>query len=123
MTAAWRRGGELFAELALPDGVDGAGFGLHPALLDAAMHVAGLAALGEPDQDGEVLVPFAWSGLALMPGMAAGTLRVRLASAEADGMSVTIADQLGQLAGRVAVRSRPVSAAQLAAAGTAARGC
>ncbi|MBO1420439.1 polyketide synthase dehydratase domain-containing protein, partial [Streptomyces sp. FH025] len=35
--AAWRRGEELFAEVALPDGVSAAGFGLHPALLDAAL--------------------------------------------------------------------------------------
>ncbi len=37
--AAWRRGEELFAEIALPQDVAVDGFGLHPALLDAALHV------------------------------------------------------------------------------------
>jgi polyketide synthase 12 len=122
VTSAWRCGDELFAEITLPDGVSGAGFGLHPVLLDASMHAAGLADLadlGEPGLDRDVLVPFAWSGLALMPAMAAGTLRVRLTSAGPDGMSVTITDQAGQMAGRIgSVRSRPVSAAQLAASGS-----
>ena len=39
--AAWRRDEEIFAEVALPDGVEVGTFGLHPALLDAALHVLG----------------------------------------------------------------------------------
>ena len=40
LRAAWRRGGEVFAEVALPGDAaeDAAGFGLHPALLDAVLH-------------------------------------------------------------------------------------
>ena len=40
LTAMWRRGDEVFAEVSLPDdaGVSAAGFGVHPALLDAALH-------------------------------------------------------------------------------------
>uniref|UniRef100_UPI00066CA522 type I polyketide synthase n=1 Tax=Streptomyces sp. SBT349 TaxID=1580539 RepID=UPI00066CA522 len=38
LRALWRRGDEVFAEVALPDGTDPGGFGLHPALLDAALH-------------------------------------------------------------------------------------
>ncbi|MBI0301272.1 polyketide synthase dehydratase domain-containing protein, partial [Streptomyces sp. PRKS01-29] len=34
--AAWRLGDAVFAEVCLPEGVDGGGFGVHPALLDAA---------------------------------------------------------------------------------------
>ncbi|MEU8272525.1 type I polyketide synthase, partial [Sphaerisporangium sp. NPDC049002] len=34
----WRRGGELFAEVSVDDEVEVAGFGLHPALLDAMFH-------------------------------------------------------------------------------------
>ncbi|WP_242884834.1 type I polyketide synthase [Actinomadura litoris] len=37
--AAWRRGDEVFAELALADGVEVSGYGLHPALLDAVPHL------------------------------------------------------------------------------------
>nr|WP_237048514.1 polyketide synthase dehydratase domain-containing protein [Lentzea guizhouensis] len=38
LRAAWRDGDTVFAEVALPDGVATGGFGLHPALLDAALH-------------------------------------------------------------------------------------
>jgi acyl transferase domain-containing protein/acyl carrier protein len=45
--AAWRRGDEVFAEvsLAADDGVPGR-FGIHPALLDAALHPAALGGSG-----------------------------------------------------------------------------
>ena len=45
LRAAWRRGQEMFAEVALPRERRGrrAAFGLHPALLDAALHAAWLA--------------------------------------------------------------------------------
>jgi acyl transferase domain-containing protein/acyl carrier protein len=36
--ALHRTGGEVLARLALPDGVDGRGYHLHPVLLDAALH-------------------------------------------------------------------------------------
>ncbi|MFD9219258.1 beta-ketoacyl synthase N-terminal-like domain-containing protein, partial [Streptomyces sp. NPDC060064] len=38
LRAAWRLGGDVFAEVALPEGTATDGFGLHPALLDAALH-------------------------------------------------------------------------------------
>ena len=38
--AVWRREAEVFAEVALPEGTPAAGFGVHPALLEAAWHVA-----------------------------------------------------------------------------------
>ncbi|MFJ1749257.1 SDR family NAD(P)-dependent oxidoreductase [Streptomyces sp. NPDC088116] len=42
VTGAWRRGRELFAEVSLPGGggTGTGGFGIHPALLDAALHAA-----------------------------------------------------------------------------------
>ncbi|MCZ9344224.1 polyketide synthase dehydratase domain-containing protein, partial [Streptomyces sp. TRM76130] len=48
--AVWQRDAEVFAEVALPDVVaDRAdAFGLHPALLDAAVQVAFLGDLGVP---------------------------------------------------------------------------
>ncbi|WP_324611507.1 acyltransferase domain-containing protein, partial [Streptomyces sp. NRRL S-1521] len=42
LRAAWRKGEEVFAEVVLPEGVKAEGFGLHPALLDAALHAIGL---------------------------------------------------------------------------------
>ncbi|MEV6005152.1 acyltransferase domain-containing protein, partial [Streptomyces griseomycini] len=55
LRAAWRRGDEVFAEVVLPDGVDAGGFGLHPALLDAALHAADLTG----GADGTGRLPFA----------------------------------------------------------------
>ena len=34
----WRDGDTVYTEVALPDGADVDGFGLHPALADAALH-------------------------------------------------------------------------------------
>ncbi|WP_234316982.1 polyketide synthase dehydratase domain-containing protein, partial [Streptomyces sp. NRRL S-15] len=61
MRAAWRRGDDLFAEVALREGVDVQGFGIHPALLDAALHGLGLVG-GQGDVP---RLPFAWSGVSL----------------------------------------------------------
>ena len=89
--ALWRRGEEIFAEVALDDGVDVAGFGLHPALLDAALH--GIAAQrAEPAP----LVPFAWNDV-VIHATAASTARVRLApAATGDAVAVTLADEAGR---------------------------
>ncbi|WP_132123636.1 type I polyketide synthase [Actinocrispum wychmicini] len=78
--AAWARAGELFAEVVLPDGVDVRGFGIHPVLLDAALHVA----LG-PD----TRVPFEWRGVSLHAG-GMTAVRVRIA-----GNRIEIADESG----------------------------
>ena len=41
LTALWRRGEEFFAEVTLPQAAGGVGgFGVHPVLLDAALHAA-----------------------------------------------------------------------------------
>ncbi|MGK5639571.1 SDR family NAD(P)-dependent oxidoreductase, partial [Streptomyces sp. URMC 126] len=90
--AAWRRGEELFAEVALPEGVAVSGFGVHPALLDAALHVATLGVEG----DGLVL-PFAW-GDVVVHASGASVARVRVVPVEAgEGVSVTLADAGGGL--------------------------
>ncbi|MCZ0976102.1 polyketide synthase dehydratase domain-containing protein, partial [Streptomyces albulus] len=59
LRAAWRRGTEVYAEVALPDdaGTDPTDFGLHPALLDAAQHAAAYVDLGALSRGG---LPFAW---------------------------------------------------------------
>ena len=45
LSAMWWRGDEMFAEVALPEeaGVSAAGFGVHPVVLDAALHAVVLA--------------------------------------------------------------------------------
>ncbi|MBE1495322.1 acyl transferase domain-containing protein/acyl-CoA synthetase (AMP-forming)/AMP-acid ligase II/acyl carrier protein [Amycolatopsis lexingtonensis] len=59
VTRLWRDGDDVFAEIELPPGVGGA-FGVHPVLLDAAVHAAALAA-----PDAEPRMPFLWSGVEL----------------------------------------------------------
>ncbi|MEK8170191.1 polyketide synthase dehydratase domain-containing protein [Streptomyces sp. M19] len=48
LRAAWRRGDELFAEVTLAEEYATDGFGLHPALLDAALHVSRIAGFDTP---------------------------------------------------------------------------
>ncbi|MEU4645069.1 type I polyketide synthase, partial [Micromonospora sp. NPDC023814] len=78
---AWTGGDEVFAEVALPDEVagDAAGFGVHPALLDAALHPIGLL-LGA--ESGGPRVPFAFEGVQVHAS-GARVLRVRLTRAGA----------------------------------------
>ncbi|MEV6280664.1 type I polyketide synthase [Nocardia sp. NPDC051832] len=108
LRAAWRLGEEFFAEVALPDGMDGERFGIHPALLDAAQHVLGFAA---PTEKGRL--PFAWSSIALH-ATGAGALRVRLSPAGSDGYALVVADMTGQPVVEVgSLVLRPVAADQL----------
>ncbi|MCC3768755.1 SDR family NAD(P)-dependent oxidoreductase, partial [Streptomyces sp. UNOC14_S4] len=94
LTAAWRRGEEVFAELRLPDKQrsDAALFGLHPALLDAALHGVALGDfLGTGDG---IRLPFSWSGVTLHAA-GASALRVRIAPAGPDAVALTVADAAG----------------------------
>ncbi|MET0234834.1 MAG: SDR family NAD(P)-dependent oxidoreductase, partial [Kibdelosporangium sp.] len=85
LQAAWRRDGDLFAEVALPEGL-ASGFGIHPALLDASLHALGL--------DRQGLLPFAWTD-ATLHASGATAARVRLTVA-ADSVSLLLADHSGQ---------------------------
>ncbi|MFF8000775.1 type I polyketide synthase [Streptomyces sp. NPDC007917] len=114
LKAAWRRGDEVFAEAALPEELreEAGRFGLHPALLDAALQAGGIGQGGTPD--GQMLLPFTWSGVSLY-ATGAAALRVRMVpNATADGVSLSVADPSGrQVASAEAVVSRPVSLEQL----------
>nr|BAH02268.1 polyketide synthase [Streptomyces platensis] len=95
LSAAWSRGDEIFAEAALPSGhrQDAARYGLHPALLDAALHAMELR---EPRPAGDgVRLPFAWNGFSLHAS-GAEAVRLRLAPTGADALSVTLADAIGR---------------------------
>nr|AXL06217.1 rifamycin polyketide synthase, type 1 [uncultured bacterium] len=111
MRAVWRRGDEVFAEVALPDDhqEDAGKFGLHPALLDAALHTNAFA---NPGDDRNVL-PFAWNGLVLH-AVGASALRVRVAPGGPDALTFQAADETGGLVVTMdSLVSREVSAAQL----------
>jgi acyl transferase domain-containing protein/acyl carrier protein len=112
--AAWKAGDSLCAEVELSaDLHESAGhYAVHPALLDAALHVMALA---EPAAD-SVHLPFGWSGVRLA---AAGTtrLRVRLTPAGPGAATIELHDGEGTPVGRIEQLSvRPVSAAQLGGA-------
>nr|WSZ17402.1 type I polyketide synthase [Streptomyces canus] len=91
----WRRGEELFAELALAaeSAQDAAAFALHPALLDSALHTAAFADQVQGAAE-RTLLPFAWNDVAVH-AMGATALRVRLAPAGADAISLQAADATG----------------------------
>ncbi|HEV2634427.1 MAG TPA: type I polyketide synthase [Actinocrinis sp.] len=93
--AAWRDGDDLLAEIDLPEqpAADAARFGLHPALLDAALHIAAHHSL--PDTPpGQSRLPFAWRGVRLHAAGAA-RLRVRLTLTSAHELSLHTADPTG----------------------------
>ncbi|MBQ1076775.1 SDR family NAD(P)-dependent oxidoreductase, partial [Micromonospora sp. C31] len=90
---AWTAEGEVFAEVALPDEVigDPAGFGVHPALLDAALHPVGL--LPADGAGGGPRVPFAFEGVQVH-AVGARTLRVRL-TASGSSVRLVAVDETG----------------------------
>ncbi|WP_167745504.1 acyltransferase domain-containing protein, partial [Streptomyces monomycini] len=93
LSAAWRAGEDLYAEVAPAEELAEADTsGLHPALLDAALHALGLDAAEA--QDG-VRLPFAWHGARLY-ARGARALRVRLRPAGADAVALTVCDPAGQ---------------------------
>ncbi len=88
--AAWSRGKELFAHVIAPDDIDVQGYGLHPALLDAALRPLLLTG-GTQD----LRLPFVFRGVRLCASGAA-ELRVRLTLA-GDDITVEAADASGRL--------------------------
>jgi polyketide synthase 7 len=119
LQAMWRRGSEIFAEVAVPEdcGVQVGGFGIHPVVLDAALH-----ALGMVGEQASTVLPFSWAGVSLH-GAGASRVRVRIAPAGAGAVSVELADGVGLPVLSVqALVLRPVAAEQLAAAVAAASG-
>ncbi|MDN3360184.1 SDR family NAD(P)-dependent oxidoreductase, partial [Actinomadura sp. DC4] len=93
LRAAWRAGDEVFTEVALAAGqeADAGTYGMHPALLDAAIHAVFLT--GAPGDD-RLLLPFSWSGVRLHA--AGGTeLRVRVVPAGRESVAITAWDATG----------------------------
>ncbi|MFD2421810.1 SDR family NAD(P)-dependent oxidoreductase [Amycolatopsis pigmentata] len=113
--AAWRAGDERFAEVTLPAGEGVAGFGIHPALLDASLHPSLL------DGGTETALPFAWNDVRLH-GAHASTVRVRVSPAGRGGIRIELADPTGEPVASIgSMVGRPVSAEQLNAVEDSAR--
>ncbi|MFE0678658.1 type I polyketide synthase [Streptomyces sp. NPDC058867] len=118
LRAAWRRGDEVFAEVALPDeeSAEAKEYGIHPALLDAALQPLGLGVLLAEPGEGLTRRPFAWSGVTLH-AQGANAVRVRIALAGEDAVSVAVADSVGRPVASVDVLTlRQVGTEQLAGA-------
>ncbi|WP_425471332.1 SDR family NAD(P)-dependent oxidoreductase [Saccharothrix texasensis] len=112
LRALWRRpDGELFAHAALPESAhrDAARFGLHPALLDAALH----ANLADGSEERTPL-PFAWNDVVLHAS-GATELRIHVRPEGEDRLSVVVADGAGAPVATIGrLVARPVTAEQLA---------
>ncbi|MFD9075577.1 type I polyketide synthase, partial [Streptomyces lasiicapitis] len=95
LRAAWRQGGDVYAEIDLPQDAhaDTESFGLHPALFDAALHAIGLGDF--ITRTDRAHLPFAWTDVTLH-ATGATTLRVRVTSAGTDTVSLLAADATGQ---------------------------
>ncbi len=83
------------AEVALPAGVEVTGYGIHPALLDAALHPLAAALIDDATQtDGAARLPFALSGVRLY-ATAATRLQVRLDRLGTDSFRLEATDPAG----------------------------
>ncbi len=110
LRAVGRHGNEIRAEVALPHERHDDRFGLHPALLDAALHACLLEG-----SDG-VRLPFSWSDVVFHP-TAATSLRVRLTPTGPDTVALTATDEAGNPVVSVgSLTLRPVTPEQFSAA-------
>jgi acyl transferase domain-containing protein/NADPH:quinone reductase-like Zn-dependent oxidoreductase len=110
LQAAWRDGETVYAEVALPDDVGVDRFGIHPALLDAALHTG----LLDKEPGSTVDLPFSWSGVRLGYGSGASRVRVRTAPAGESALRIDVVDEAGAAVVSVdGLAIRPVEQAQL----------
>ncbi|MFF8175606.1 SDR family NAD(P)-dependent oxidoreductase, partial [Streptomyces chartreusis] len=93
LSAAWRRGTELFTEATLPGPghADATAFLLHPALADAAQHAVTYGDLGTLSEGG---LPFSWEGVRLH-ATGATALRTRITRLDDDTVTLTATDPAG----------------------------
>jgi pimaricinolide synthase PimS1 len=119
--AVWQRGEKTFADVRLPERQrrEAQPYGIHPALLDAALQA--MASLASQARDGHgtpdgLEVPFAWRGVRLH---ASGISHLRVSSSmtAAQGMSLIAGDPAGAPVLSIESLSfRPISAARLSGA-------
>ncbi|WBB60934.1 SDR family NAD(P)-dependent oxidoreductase [Streptomyces sp. WMMC500] len=115
VTAAWKEAdGTLHAEIDLPQSADSAGHTIHPALLDAAFHPL---AVHNDGADGQLRLPFAWSGVSVH-ATGATRLRATLTPTGEQGQDLALRtwDTTGAPVATVtALTTRPIDAAALSA--------
>ncbi|MGW2749145.1 type I polyketide synthase, partial [Streptomyces sp. NPDC001450] len=119
LDGVWRHGDDVYAEIALREETreQARRYGVHPALLDSALHPLGL---GLPEGLGDGLLLFAWQRARLLAD-GAGTLRVRLTRCAEDAVTLRAADASGQPVLAVeSLRLRPVADGPVTTADTTA---
>ncbi|MEU7076085.1 SDR family NAD(P)-dependent oxidoreductase, partial [Streptomyces narbonensis] len=110
LTGLWRDGTDTLAEIRLPAAQhESAGlFGVHPALLDAALHPivleggggggagagTGVGAGADADEPDRIRLPFAWAGVTLY-AEGATALRVRITPTGPDTVTLHLTDTSG----------------------------
>ncbi|MEU6084969.1 SDR family NAD(P)-dependent oxidoreductase, partial [Streptomyces sp. NPDC047108] len=89
----WRRGDEVFADVSVPAEHEELAqrFGLHPALLDSALHAVLRGVFGAEDS---LRLPFSWTGASLW-ATGARELRVRVVPVGPDAVALELADTTG----------------------------
>nr|WP_263164608.1 type I polyketide synthase [Streptomyces sp. SCSIO ZS0520] len=92
LRAMWRSGEEVYAEVALAEEGAAEGWGVHPGLLDSALHPDILSGPGTAEG---VRLPFSWNSVRLFTS-GATALRVRLSGAGSDGVSLFAVDPAGE---------------------------
>jgi amino acid adenylation domain-containing protein len=99
LRSVWRHSGGsaagVHAEIVLPDGVEAGSFGLHPAVLDAALHAIEYAAPGGDTTPDTVRLPHTWEGIRLRAA-GASAVRVHVAAVSEDVYRLVLTDSAGQ---------------------------
>ncbi len=93
LRAVWRRGDEIFAEVALPEPAGDSRYTVHPALLDSALHALSAGTATAPEA-GPPYAPFSWQRVALR-ATGSAALRVRLLRRGPEEVEVLAADGTG----------------------------
>ncbi|MFI9569757.1 type I polyketide synthase, partial [Streptomyces rishiriensis] len=117
LSTLWTLEEDIYAEVTLPahDAEAAAGFGLHPALLDAVLHCG--AFTERKAEEGKLILPFAWNGLTLHAS-GATSLRVRMTPTGPESVALELADGDGAPVASVeSLVLRAVADEQLKAAG------
>ncbi len=123
VSAVWRRGGELFAELSLPEQAraQAGSFCLDPALLDIALQLAGMRLGDDEKPDGGSdqratvpRMPFSFSDVSIHAS-GVRSLRVCVRATDTDKLSMTAIDETGMLVASVgSLVTREISGEHLA---------
>ncbi len=94
LRAAWRHGDDVYAEIALPERAhtDAPRYGLHPALLDAALHATAYLPM---DDSTPGRLPYSWRDVTLH-ATGATALRVRLGLRGDDSVALDVTDPEGR---------------------------